>query len=114
MLNAKLYSLFLRVLFGLTVKDVDCGFKAIKSKVLHSIPKLESNGALVSAELLIKIQKAGFKIAQVPVNHYPRIAGKPTGADPKVILKMFREVRALYQTLKEDKNALPLPPPNKQ
>lgn len=100
LVNAKLYSWFLRLLFGLKVKDIDCGFKVVKEEVMQKIPPLESNGALISAELLIKAQKAGFKIGEVGVSHYPRIAGKPTGANLGVILRMFKEVVKLYQALK--------------
>lgn len=98
--NAKLYSFFLRMIFGLSVKDVDCGFKLIKRSVIEKIPKLQSDGALVSAELLIKAKKMGFKINQVGVDHYPRTAGNPTGANVKVIFKMFREVSKLYRILR--------------
>lgn len=100
LVNAKLYSWFLRLLFGLKVKDIDCGFKVVKKEVIQKIPPLQSNGALISAELLIKAQKAGFKIGEVGVSHYPRTAGKPTGANLGVILRMFKEVVKLYQTLK--------------
>lgn len=90
--NGKLYRGFIWLIFGLRVHDIDCAFKVIKKEVLNKIPKLESSGALISAELIIKVQKAGFKIKEIPVTHLPRLVGTPTGANPKVIMKMFREV----------------------
>lgn len=97
--NAKLFNLLIKLLFGLKVKDVDCAFKLIKKEAVDSL-ELKSDGALISSELLIKAQKAGFKIAQVPVSHYPRKTGSPTGANPKVIFKAFYDIFALWRELK--------------
>ena len=98
--NAKLWTLLMRILFGLKVRDVDCAFKLIKKEVIDKIPRLESEGALISAELLVKAQKAGFKIEEVGVHHYPRASGEPTGANIKVILRAFRELFKLWRKLK--------------
>jgi len=97
--NAKLWSLFILVLFGLRVKDIDCAFKLVKKKVLDTIPKLESDGAMVSAELLVKAKKAGFTIKEVPVSHFLRVTGNPTGANIKVILRAFKEALKLRFSL---------------
>lgn len=91
-INAKLYRGFIWLVFGLRVHDIDCAFKVIKKEVIDQIPRLESSGALISAELLIKAQKAEFKVKEIPVTHYPRLAGTPTGANPKVVWLMFKEV----------------------
>jgi len=98
--NAKLFNFLIRLLFGLKVKDVDCAFKLIKKEVVDNILPLKSDGALVSSELLIKAQKKGYKILEVPVSHYPRKAGKQTGANPRVIFKAFYDIAALWQDLK--------------
>ena len=97
--NSKLWGLLVFLLFGLRVKDRACGFKLIKKKVLKTIPKLESDGAVTEDELLVKAKKAGFKFAEVGVSHHPRRAGKQTGANPKVILTAFREIFKLWRRL---------------
>jgi len=99
LLNAKLFNLLIRILFGLKVCDVDCAFKLIKKEVLDNI-KLKSNGALLSSELLIKAKKKGYKIVEVPVGHYPRQVGSQTGANFKVIFKAFYDIAALWKELK--------------
>ena len=67
-LFGKGWRLSLLTFFGLTLKDVDCGFKMIRKEVLEKIPHLESQrGAMINAELAIKTKKAGFKIAEVEV-----------------------------------------------
>ncbi len=90
--------------FGLTLKDVDCGFKMVRKEVLEKIPHLESTrGAMISAELAIKAKRKGFQIAEVGVNHYPRLSGKPTGANLKVIIKSYTDLLKLWWKLKDQK-----------
>ncbi|MEK7616949.1 MAG: glycosyltransferase [Patescibacteria group bacterium] len=92
------------IFFGLTFRDVDCGFKMIKKNVLEKIPHLESTrGAMINAELAIKVKKAGFKIAQVGVSHYPRLSGKPTGATLTVIIRSYVDLLRLWWKLKDQK-----------
>lgn len=99
-INARLWTLLIRGLFGVRVRDIDCGFKLLKKEIIEKIPRLESDGALISDELLIKAQKAGFKVVEVGVHHYPRASGEPTGANVKVILRAFRELFGLYRKLR--------------
>lgn len=98
------WKLSLLAIFRLTLKDVDCGFKMVKRKVLEKISHLESSrGAMINAELVIKAKKAGFKIGQVGVNHYPRLSGKPTGANLNVIIKSYLDLIKLWWELKTEK-----------
>ncbi|MBI2019289.1 glycosyltransferase family 2 protein, partial [Candidatus Daviesbacteria bacterium] len=103
-LFGKGWKLTLLTFFRVTLKDVDCGFKMVKREVLEKIPHLESSrGAMINAELVIKGKKAGFKIGQVGVTHYPRISGKPTGANIKVIIKSYLDLIRLWWKLKTNK-----------
>ena len=100
-ITSKMWELAVFVLFGLHVKDVDCGFKLISKRVVEKIPKLDSErGAFISSEFLIKSKKAGFKIVEIPITHYPRTAGKGTGRDIKVIVKSFVDLFRLWRKLK--------------
>jgi len=87
---ARLYRLANRIFFGLRVRDVDCACKVFRRSALEGI-SVESGGAFFSAELLIKLQAAGHRIAEVGVPHYPRVAGRPTGAKPSVVLRAVRD-----------------------
>lgn len=99
--TSKLWELMVFVLFGLHVKDIDCGFKFVSKKVVDSIPKLESErGAFISSEFLIKARKAGFKIVEIPVTHYPRKAGSGTGRNLNVIIKSFIDLFKLWNKLR--------------
>lgn len=100
-LTSKLWELAVFVLFGLHVKDIDCGFKLVSKKVIDRIPKLESErGAFISSEFLIKARRHGFKIVEIPVTHYPRLRGKGTGRDIKVIIQSFIDLFRLWKKLK--------------
>lgn len=89
-LNAKLYNLLIRLLFNLQVKDINCAFKLFKADLLKQFP-LQSNGAFINAELLIKAKRSSANIIELPVSHFAREFGKPTGARLTVILRAWRE-----------------------
>lgn len=98
-INAFAWGTLVKLLFGFKVKDVDCAFKLIKKEIIDKI-QLEADGAMISTELLAKANKLGYRIKEVGVNHYPRKAGKQTGAKLKVILRAFKELFKLYGKLK--------------
>lgn len=91
LLNAWLYNWLVKVIFRIKIRDVNCAFKFIKRDVLDAV-SLESNGALINAELLYKARKKGFRILETGVHHYPRKTGSQTGARPVVVFKMFFEL----------------------
>ncbi len=100
-LNSFLWQVIVFLLFGLKVKDIDCGFKLVSKKVIDSIPRLESErGAFISSEFLIKAQKSGFKIVEIGVNHYPRKQGEATGAKLNVIIRSFLDLFTLWTKLR--------------
>jgi glycosyltransferase involved in cell wall biosynthesis len=87
---AKTYRLANRIFFGLRATDVDCACKLFRRDALAGI-RVESGGAFLSAELLIKLRARGRTIVEMGVPHYPRTAGSPTGAKPLVILRAVRD-----------------------
>lgn len=99
-ITSKAWEMLVSILFGLKVKDIDCGFKFIARKVIKGIPKLESErGAFISSEFLIKAKKAGFKIVEIPVSHKPRRVGKGTGRNINVIVRSFIDLLKLWRKL---------------
>lgn len=89
-LNAKIWALYMKLLFGLDVEDIDCAFKIFKREVFEKIP-INSIGAFINTEIFLRAKKEGFTIKQVPVRHFSRKAGKQTGASVKVIFKAIWE-----------------------
>ena len=88
---AKVYNLVIRSVFGLRVRDIDCAFKLFRRQALQGI-ELESDGAFISSELLIKLKRNNVPMVERGVHHYPRTTGESKGATPKVILKTIRDV----------------------
>lgn len=104
-LNAWLYHLFIRLLFGLKLRDIDCAFKMFPRRIYHDIRPIESGGALFSAEFLVKLSQRGFTIREVPVRHFPRRFGRQTGANIRVIIRMFKECRRLKNRIRGSKGS---------
>lgn len=98
-LNAWAWGSLVRALFGLKVRDIDCAFKLLPKSLIDNI-KLQSEGALISTELLAKAARRGLRIVETGVHHYPRAAGQQTGANPAVILKAFYELFRLRRQIR--------------
>ncbi len=87
---ARTYRACLRLFFGLRLRDVDCACKLFRREALEGI-RLESGGAFLSAELLIKLRATQRTVVEVGVPHHARPAGRASGADPRVVLRAVRD-----------------------
>ena len=85
------YNRLIRVLFGLSVRDVNFAFKLFRRAILEQIT-LQSEGSFIDAELLIETHNAGFTIAELPLRYYERTAGVSTLASGSVVVKILREM----------------------
>jgi len=101
-INGKAWTILVRILFGLKVSDVDCGFKLFRREILEGI-ELHARGAMISTELLARLRGKGARISEVGVKHLPRLAGEQSGNSIKVILRAFGELFALYRDLKSER-----------
>ncbi len=90
-LNGLGWNSVVRLLFGYLARDIDCGFKVFRRDILNHIT-LDSNGAMIDTELLAGAKLRGYRIDEVPVTHLPRLAGNPTGANVRVIVRAFRDL----------------------
>jgi len=98
-MNAWGWKMFVRMMLGLKVRDIDCAFKLFRREVFKTV-QLTSVGAMVNTELLSLSVKHGMRIKEVPVSHFRRVAGTQTGAKLSVILRAFRELLAMRRRLK--------------
>jgi len=104
-----IYNILMRLLFPIKEKDIDCAFRLVKKKIFDKI-KITATTGVMTGEMLGRARIAGYKITQVGVTHYPRVAGKarfemPAGLNvpkPKVVLETIKEVLALRKELKRD------------
>ena len=83
----RLYHHFVKLAFGLTVRDVDCDFRMMRRSIFETV-HLEKNSGVICLEMMKKITDAGFRIAEVPVHHYHRAYGK----------SQFFNFKRLYRT----------------
>lgn len=88
------------IFFGFYFKDIDCGFKLFRKSAIQRIFPLKSEGAMITTEILAKAKKAGLKIAEVEVTHYPRLYGDQSGGNLRVILRAIRESFKLWLDLR--------------
>ncbi|HZP43962.1 MAG TPA: glycosyltransferase family 2 protein [Candidatus Binatia bacterium] len=84
------------LLLGVRVRDVNCAFKLIRRSALEGVT-LEAAGAAVSAELLVGLARRGRRIVEVPVAHFPRPAGRPSGGDLRVAARAALELLRLVR-----------------
>jgi glycosyltransferase involved in cell wall biosynthesis len=105
-LNALGWKTLVNLLFGYTARDVDCAFKLFRRRVWESMT-VHARGATFSAEFLIKARRLGFHVEELPVTHFPRTAGSPTGARLDVIVRAFTELFHLWRDIDHELHADP-------
>ncbi len=93
------WNYLVRVLFYVPVRDIDCAFKIFRREALDGL-EIESMGALINTELMVKLGRSGYGVAEVGVNHFPRVGGEQSGAKLSVIFLAFNELRRMHRTLK--------------
>jgi glycosyl transferase family 2 len=98
-LNAAAWNWLVRRAFALPVRDVDCAFKLIRRDLLERC-ELRASGAMISTELLVQCLGAGGRLEQLGVHHRARVAGRQSGASPRVVARAFRELAVLHRSLR--------------
>jgi glycosyltransferase involved in cell wall biosynthesis len=94
----RVYHHTVSLMFGLTVRDVDCDFRLMRRTIFERID-LEKTSGVICLEMMKKIQDAGFRIVEVPVHHYHRAFGKSQFFNFRRIFKTGVDVLGLWFTL---------------
>lgn len=105
-INAEIFNVTVRILFGIHLRDIDCAFKVFRGDQLRSI-ELTAPGALINTEIQAKLRRQGATLQQVGVHHYPRVAGTATGGNLRVIARAMRETVLLWWRMRSY-----MPPPS--
>jgi glycosyltransferase involved in cell wall biosynthesis len=87
------------VLYRLPYRDLDCAMKVMRREVIDSV-ELRARSALLNTELYYKARHAGWRIAQHPVPHHPRRAGRRSGARPRAIARAIKELIVFRWTMR--------------
>jgi glycosyltransferase involved in cell wall biosynthesis len=93
--NAWLYARLIRFALGVRARDLNCGLKAFPRELWPRIRPRHASGALFNGEFFLRARHQGLRWQEIPVQHFERKTGRPTGDHPRVILRMFRELREL-------------------
>jgi len=89
---AGVFNVLVRLLYGVRYRDVDCGLKLMRRVVFENASPLLARSALLNTELYYKTARNGFRIAQAPVPHYPRLKGVRSGGRLIPILRAIRDL----------------------
>jgi glycosyltransferase involved in cell wall biosynthesis len=100
-INAFCWTRLVCFLFQLKLRDIDCAFKLYRRRIFDGM-NLISTGALIDTEVLARAVRKGCTIVQRGVRHYPRMAGRPTGANIRVIIRAFRELFRLHGIIRRE------------
>jgi len=83
------YNLLFRALFRSRIQDAQCGFKAMKAEVARDVlPKVQDPGWSFDTELLLRAEKKGYRVKEVPVEWHEDTESKVR--IPGTILRMLR------------------------
>jgi hypothetical protein len=96
LLNAWAWKQLIRWMLGVCIRDLDCAYKLFRREVIDQL-QMTVGGAGINAEIMAQCCRLGLRVAEVPVAHYPRYHGSPTGASLKVIARAFRELPQLWK-----------------
>ncbi|MFQ5901833.1 MAG: glycosyltransferase family 2 protein [Thermodesulfobacteriota bacterium] len=94
----KLYQNIMRFMFGLKIRDVDCDFRLIRRKVFDRV-QLKKTSGVICLEMVKKIQDAGFRFVEVPVNHFFRAYGRSQFFNFKRVFKVGVDIIGLWWEL---------------
>ena len=91
-LVSRCYNFLLREIYGLTLRDTNSGLKLYRRPFLEAALPLVSSGPFFDAEVMIKGLEKGFRIVEVPVQHFPRRYGRARGASISSIRRALSEL----------------------
>jgi glycosyltransferase involved in cell wall biosynthesis len=92
------YTLLIRLVFRLRVRDVNFAFKLFRRTLLERIA-LKSSGSFIDAEFLLRARRAGARIVHIGVDYFPRTEGRSTLASPRVILGILFDMLRFFREL---------------
>lgn len=95
----RVYHHFVRLWFGLHLRDVDCDFRLMRRQVLERFP-LTSDSGCITVELMTQIEQNGFRVVEVPVHHYHRAHGRSQFFNFRRIARTLLQLAGLWFDLR--------------
>jgi glycosyltransferase involved in cell wall biosynthesis len=91
----RIYHWMVKLAFGLRLRDVDCDFRLMRRAIFDKV-SLKHNSGVICAEMMVKIQRAGFRIVEAPVHHFQRAHGKSQFFNFGRIAKVAQNLAGLW------------------
>jgi glycosyltransferase involved in cell wall biosynthesis len=105
----KLYNFGVKTLFNIKIRDIDCDYRLLRKSAVDKID-LSFDSGVICLELIKKLQLAGCRAAEAPVNHFFRSYGKSQFFNFRRVFRTFWNllqlwiqiyIRKSYRTKKE-------------
>ncbi len=92
----------MRLLLGLKLRDVNCGFILIRVALLRGL-SLQSTTSAIHSEVFWQAGKKGARVREVGVRYFPRAATEPAATRIRWSLRTARELSRLRAALVREK-----------
>lgn len=90
---------FERRMLGIDVGDAHSSMLLTRSAIDRVLPSIVSRSALIPAEILARAQRLRLPIAEIEIDHRPRMNGQQTGARLSEILAVQRDLIRVARAL---------------
>ncbi len=94
----RIYHHLMKLMFGFTIRDVDCDFRLIRRRCLEAV-RLEAGDGTLPLEMVKKFHDRGFVFEEVPVHHFHRVYGISQIWNFRRLLRVVRDVFRLWIAL---------------
>ncbi len=96
------YNFLVRIFLSSRISDHQCGFKAFRrDRILPLLPTIRSNHWFWDTEILVRAQRAGYRVTELPVRWR---AGKGTTVRFKDVFEMGTAILVLWWQIHVSKN----------
>lgn len=101
--TGRCWHLLSKTLLGYEARDVDCGFKLFSRQSIEAVESvLIGEHATISPEILMRLQRRGYKIVETGMPHYPRDFGEQSGVKFKVMWQSFTGLLHVYSLSRKE------------
>ncbi|MCK5213780.1 MAG: glycosyltransferase family 2 protein [Candidatus Omnitrophica bacterium] len=97
------YAILASIIFGLKIKDINCGFKLFKKDALD-FKRASCHAGVFFTDVFITAKVKGLKVKEVPIEHFSRLKGRQSGASLKVIFMSLIDVIRLFFNVRTNYN----------
>lgn len=99
-----LFKAAVRLLYGVKVRDVNCGFTLFRATLLKGMD-LRSSSVMLNAEIAYRARQQHAALREVGIHHYPRRTRRSATFRLRTLLRDAREMVALRRRIGRERRA---------